>query len=236
MPHTAPIVISLGGSLIVPSTGIDTGFLRDFKALILKQVEQGRRFIIIGGGGWTARAYMNAAHGVAPLAPEDMDWLGIHSCRLNGHLLRTIFRAHAHPVMVNDPRKKKVWHKPILIGTGWRPGASSDYCAVRFARTYGASCIINLSNIERVYSKDPRKHADATPYTTMNWHELKQIVGTKWVPGSSAPFDPIATAWASRWNMKVIVAQGSDIENTNRILTGQSFVGTTIEGKGRGLK
>lgn len=225
----APIVISLGGSLIVPATGIDTDFLRDFHDLILEQIQLGKKFILIGGGGGTARAYMNAAKAVAPLELDDMDWLGIHSCRLNGHLLRTIFRNIAHPVMVKDPRKKTVWREPVLIGTGWRPGASSDYCAVRFARTHGAHTIINLSNIERVYSKDPKHHADAIPYDQMNWKQLKDIVGNKWIPGSSAPFDPIATIWASRWKMKVIVARGSDLENTRNILIGKTFVGTTIE-------
>lgn len=224
----APIVISLGGSLIVPATGIDTVFLKAFHDLLLAQIEKGQRFIVIGGGGSTARAYMNAAQTLVPLEPEDMDWLGIHSCRLNGHLLRTIFRSVAHPVMVKDPRRKKACHEPILIGTGWKPGWSSDYCAVRFARTYGAQYIINLSNIEKVYSKDPKKHADAVPYDHMTWHQLQAIVGDVWVPGSSAPFDPIATKWASRWKMKVIVARGSDIENTRAILNHEPFIGTII--------
>ena len=224
-----PIVISLGGSLIVPATGIDTQFLKEFHKLILDHVKQGQRFILIGGGGGTARAYMNAARDVMPLDPEDMDWLGIHSCRLNGHLLRTIFRKVAHPVMVKDPRQRKKWTEPVLIGTGWKPGWSSDYCAVRFAKRYGAREIINLSNIERVYSKDPRKHADAIPYDKMTWKMLQGIVGDKWIPGSSAPFDPIATKWAARWKMKVIVARGSDLKNVKNILQENEFIGTTIE-------
>ncbi len=229
MNLSPPIVISLGGSLLVPATGIDTQFLKDFYTFILDQVAQGRRFILIGGGGGTARAYMHAAKEVVPLDPEDMDWLGIHSCRLNGHLLRTIFRAIAHPVMVKDPRQKKKWDEPILIGTGWKPGWSSDYCAVRFARRYGAREIINLSNIERVYDKDPHTHADALPYDRMTWKMLREIVGDVWVPGSSAPFDPIATKWAARWKMRVIVARGADLENVKNILQGKKFIGTVIE-------
>ncbi len=229
MSSPSPIVISLGGSLIVPSMGIDIAFLKLFHELLLEQVELGQRFILIGGGGWTARAYMNAAQALVSLEPEDMDWLGIHSCRLNGHLLRTIFRSVAHPVMVKDPRRKQAWHEPVLIGTGWKPGWSSDYCAVRFARTYGANLIINLSNIEKVYSKDPKKHVDAVPFDHMSWKELQKIVGDKWVPGSSAPFDPIATKCAARWKMKVIVARGSDLNNTRNILNNRPFVGTTIQ-------
>ena len=44
------IVISLGGSLIVPEK-IDTDFLRDFKSLIISHVKQNKKFVIITGGG-----------------------------------------------------------------------------------------------------------------------------------------------------------------------------------------
>ena len=40
------IIISLGGSLIVPDN-IDIDFLKDFKKLILSQVEKGKKFVII---------------------------------------------------------------------------------------------------------------------------------------------------------------------------------------------
>lgn len=229
MSAYAPIVLSLGGSLIVPATGIDVGFLKEFRELILSHVHQGKRFIIIGGGGSTARAYMHAARDVATLVEDDMDWLGIHACRLNGHLLRTIFRDEAHPVMIKDPRRKLIWKEPILIGTGWRPGRSTDDVAVRLAMGYSALEVINLTNIERVYDKDPKKYADAKPFATLSWKEMQALVGSEWHPGSNAPFDPIATKRASRARLKVVIAKGSDLNNLDRILTGQSFIGTTIE-------
>ena len=51
------IVISLGGSVIVPKD-IDTNFLKKFKQLILKFPH---RFAIYCGGGSTARKYQKAA-------------------------------------------------------------------------------------------------------------------------------------------------------------------------------
>ncbi|MCX6710850.1 MAG: UMP kinase, partial [Candidatus Woesearchaeota archaeon] len=54
------VVISLGGSIIVPED-IDVQFLKRFRNTILKHIRRGKRFIIIAGGGRTARIYMNAA-------------------------------------------------------------------------------------------------------------------------------------------------------------------------------
>ena len=53
------IIISLGGSLIVPEE-IDVSFIKDFKELILSQVALGKKFIITIGGGKTCRKYQNS--------------------------------------------------------------------------------------------------------------------------------------------------------------------------------
>lgn len=96
------VVMSVGGSLIVPDQ-IDIDFLRSLKSFIDAETALGRRFIIIAGGGRTARRYQDAAAAVAELAADDLDWMGIHATRLNGHLLRTIFRDTAHRVMITNP-------------------------------------------------------------------------------------------------------------------------------------
>jgi len=228
MEH-APIVISLGGSLIAPPMGINTDFLKAFRRLVTEEVKKGKRFIFITGGGSTARIYMHAAKEVAPLEEEDMDWLGIHATRINAHLLRTVLREFAHPVVCKDPRRKMKWTKPILTAAGWKPGWSTDYIAVRLAKLYDASTIVNLTNVERVYDKDPAKHVDAVPFDRIEWKEFRKIVGTKWSPGLNAPFDPIASTFAAKNKLKVIIAKGTDLMNVKKILEGKSFVGTTIE-------
>ncbi len=215
--------------MVVPPTGINTEFLQSFHHLILKYLKKGRRFILIVGGGSTARVYMHAAKEVAPLQPDDMDWLGIHATRINGHLLRTVFRSVAHKVMVKDPTRRLPWTEGVLIAAGWKPGWSTDYVAVRMARLYGAKEVINLTNIERVYSKDPAKFEDARPYDSITWKDFRAIVGDVWKPGSNAPFDPVASRLAHQSKMKVVIAKGTDFMNLQHILDEKPFVGTTIE-------
>lgn len=184
--------------------------------------------MLIVGGGSTARAYMNAANAIAPLASDDMDWLGIHATRINGHLLRTVFRTVAHPVMIKDPRKRVRWTKPVLVAAGWKPGRSTDDIAVRMAALYGAKTIINLTNIARVYDRDPAKFPDTKPFDRLDWKTYRNIVGAKWSPGSNAPFDPVASKLAHHFNMRVVVAKGTDLKNVKKILEGKRFVGTEI--------
>ncbi len=229
MEQVPPIVISLGGSLIAPPTGINTDFLKAFRHLILQEVDQGKRFIFMIGGGSTARVYMHAAKEVAPLEAEDMDWLGIHATRINAHLLRTVFRVQAHPVVLKNYQKRLLYSKPILIGAGWRPGRSTDDGAVRLAKIYGAKMVINLTNIEHVYDKDPAKHMDAVSFDHISWHDFRKIVGKKWSPGLNAPFDPVASTFAAKHGLTVVIAKGTDLMNLKKILDGQPFIGTTIE-------
>ena len=57
------IVMSVGGSLIVPGE-IDVTFLSALKQFVDFETATGRRFIIIAGGGKTARNYQDAAAAV----------------------------------------------------------------------------------------------------------------------------------------------------------------------------
>ena len=157
------IVMSVGGSLIVPDGGVNISFLSKLNAFIRKNITKNRRFILVAGGGTTARNYISAGKGVIKkITNDDLDWLGVHSTRLNAHLLRTIFRDIAHPRIIdNYDRRLYNPSEPVIIAGGWKPGWSTDYCAVLLARDYGAHLMLNLSNIYYVYTKDPKKYADA---------------------------------------------------------------------------
>ena len=153
------IIISLGGSLIVPDD-INIPFLKKFHSLIINYIKGNNRVAIITGGGKTARLYMEAAEKIAKISQHDQDWIGIHTTRLNAQLMRDIFKDHARPEIVKDPTKKFEWKHPILIGAGWKPGCSTDYDAVLLAKNLGIKNIINLTNVDQVYDKDPSKHKD----------------------------------------------------------------------------
>ncbi len=225
-----PIILSIGGSLIVPDETVDSVFLKNLNTFVREKVKEGKRFFLVAGGGKTARYYRDAGQEViGNMTEEDLDWLGIHATRLNAHLLRTIFQDIAHPrIIENYDRKLINWKEPVVIGAGWKPGWSTDYCATVLAKDYGANVILNLSNIDWVYDKDPRKFKDAEPIKKMTWEEMEEMMGGKWSPGMNLPFDPIATKLAKDLGLTVIITNGKDFKNLDRILEGESFKGTVI--------
>lgn len=221
------IIISVGGSLIVPED-IDALWLKDFKKLLLELIEKGYRFVIITGGGKTARRYQNAAKEVTQLVNEDLDWIGIHSTRLNAHLIRTIFRDYAHPQIVKDPTKRVNFKEKLLVAAGWKPGFSTDYDAVLLAEQFKVKKLINLSNIDYVYNKDPRKFKDAEIIKEISWKDFRKIVGDKWDPGLNAPFDPIAAKESEKLKMEVVIMNGKNLDNIRNYLNNEKFIGTRI--------
>lgn len=222
-----PIVISLGGSLIVPEA-IDVDFLKAFKEIIDREVKLGRKFIIICGGGRTCRNYQMAAQKVTSLRNNDIDWLGIHSTRLNAQLIKTIFLPKVEEVVVHDPNEKISFKKPILIAAGWKPGWSTDYDAVLLAKRFKAKKVINLSNIDYICDKDPKKFADAKPMLKISWKEYRKIIPAKWSPGLNSPFDPIASKEAEKNKIEVAVIGGENLDQINNFIYDKNFEGTLI--------
>lgn len=224
------IVISLGGSVIVPEE-IDWSFMKNFKRLIEKEIKKGYKFIIITGGGKTCRKYQAAAAKISKLTADDIDWIGIHASRLNAHLVRTIFRKNAHPRINSNPHDLEDFYnfkENILVAAGWRPGFSTDYDAVLLAKHFGIKKIINFSNIDYVCDKDPKKFKDAKKIEKISWKDFRKIVGNKWDPGMNAPFDPIASKMAEEEKMEVAIMNGHTLKNLEDYLEGRKFKGTSI--------
>ena len=88
--------------------------------------------------------------------------------------------------------------------------------------------MVNLSNIARVYTADPRSDPEARPLERASWKEMFAIVGDAWTPGKNTPFDPVAARAAASARIRVVFADGRDLSNLRRILEGEAFSGTTI--------
>lgn len=226
------IIISLGGSLFAPKEDtIDTEFLHHFITFITSYVNQGKRFFIIAGGGRPARLYQNALKDLIDTTNNDLDLIGIHTTRLNAQLIRMGFQEKAYPNIITDPTtiESDVSHFPIAIAAGWHPGNSTDLVAVKLAETVGAQKVINLSNIDYVYTADPRENPYAQKITQMSWVDFQELVGDTWDPGASAPFDPIASKLAASLNLEVAILNGKNFENLDNYLKYQDFEGSIIK-------
>lgn len=224
-------VLSLGGSIVAPDKP-DSSFLKAFRAAVEDYLSKdpGRRLILVTGGGAPARDWQAALRAVRPdAAPVELDWIGIRSTHLNGQLVKAVFGPLAPDPLVTDPTAEDLkFTGRVLVAAGWKPGFSTDTDAVHLADRFGATTVLNLSNIAKVYTDDPRKNPEAKPLDSISWEEFTKMVGTEWTPGANTPFDPVASGIAGKKGMKVICADGRNIENTIAILEGRDFTGTTI--------
>jgi uridylate kinase len=221
------IVISLGGSLLIPE-GIDTQFIFSFREMITNYTFKGYSFFIIVGGGRVCRLYQNASKELGVVSLDSLDWVGIHATRLNAEFIRIIFGDVADSKIVTNPYRIPYIHKPVVIGAGWKPGWSSDYDAVTIAEQIGAKKIINLTNIDYVFSDDPRKNPEAQIIKDINWTDFRKIIPAEWHPGVNAPFDPVASKKADELALTVAIMNGKNIENIKEYIEGREFIGSII--------
>ncbi len=224
MPET--IIISLGGSVIVPEK-VDMDFLKSFRSLIIDYIKKGNKFVIFCGGGKLARNYQNIAESFN-IDETGLDWIGIHATRLNASLLHAIFTGYADEEILIDPTKRIKFGKWIIMAAGWKPGWSTDYDAILVAKKLKVKKIINITNVDYIYTKDPKKDSGAEPIKKIKWNSLRKMFSEAWQPGLNTPFDPVATKEAEKTGMKVIIA-GKNINNLKNILDGKDFEGTVIE-------
>lgn len=223
------VVIDLGGSIIA-SRNIQVRFLAQFRKFILKFLKEGRRFVIVVGGGRVCRQYQDAASEIVGLSYEEKDWIGIHATRLNAQLVRAIFFDVAHPVVLDNPLKKIENEEKynLFIASGWKPGWSTDYVAVMLANRFKTKRLIIATKIPYVYDDDIEKNKRAKPLKEISWKDYRKMVGDVWTPGLKAPVDPIAAKLAQSIKLEAIVARGMDLENMENILRGKKFRGTLI--------
>ncbi len=224
-------VISLGGSIIVPDD-IDTSFMKSFVSSISDYLKGNldSYLIIVCGGGSIARKYQQSFKEINSFYTENQaDWIGIRATHLNAELINSLFSPLSCDFVVTDPTSENiVFNKQVLVSGGWKPGFSTDTDAVLLAKRYEADLIINLSNIKKVYTDDPKTNSEAKPLDKIKWVDFLKITGTVWVPGKNTPFDPVASKLAMESNLKVICADGRDIDNTLNILNNRKYVGTFI--------
>lgn len=231
-------VMHLGGSIVVPHIsdegGMNTSFLKKFKTFLVQGMKRSRRFVIVAGGGKTARAYQKGASRIVDVRAEDLDWLGIHATRQNAHFLRTIFAAEAYPVVIDhDPYPEememfKSSRKKLFFASGWRPGWSTDYITVKLAERFGSKEVIIAKDTPFVYNKDPKKHEKAIPIHDISWKEYKKLIPKTWTPGLSSPVDPVATRFAEEQGIVAKVLGGTDLVNLKKAIEGKEFQGTVI--------
>ena len=228
------IAISLGGSLLTgkntktPTLNPET-YTRYAKAIKRLQKE-GHQVMVVCGGGNHARYFIEAAKQLdATRAIQDN--LGIKSTHINALLFMAALGDTADQTRIYQ-RSSDLNHAPsdkILVGGGYKPGSSTDYRAVIFAGKMNADLIINATDIDGVYTKNPNLHEDAEKLPELTCLRLEEIIkqNTRQAPGEYGLFDLKGVRLAKKLKIPLIIIDGTDPEEIIRAVKG-THSGSTI--------
>lgn len=221
------ITISLGGSIINPGS-IDKDFLQAFRDLVLEHHQQTKdKFIIICGGGKVARDYINASPEDIP--PGQRDLTGIMATWINAQLIAAWFQGYTPSKPNQDFYSfvNQIDDYPVLIAGGFLPGIKTDEDAALCADYFKSPYLINITNVDGVYDKDPRKHPEAKRFDHLTYEEFINLIRDEDVgPGASAPYTLIATKIAERSHCRLLIVK-KDIKAIQEAIEGKN-TGTEI--------
>ena len=227
--HKKVVVMSLGGSLIVPEE-IDLDFLRKFREVIKKN-SKNYKFIIVCGGGSVARKYISALRNEGK-SEYLQNMAGIAVTRLNARFLAYFFGKDPEFGIPHDMKHAaSLLKKNDVVFCGalrYAPNQTSDATSAHLANYFGAD-FINLTNVKGLYDKNPKEHKDAKFIPEITREGLAKIVfSVPQKPGMHAPVDHVAMKIIREHQIKTYII-GKDTKQLNNLLKGKSFIGTKID-------
>ncbi|KAF1074678.1 UMP kinase [Methanogenium sp. MK-MG] len=205
------IVISLGGSVLVPDIGNNN--IKQYRDLLSSLKDTCRIFIVVGGGG-EARRYIGAARDLN-IDEGTADEIGILITRLNARLLMHALAKDCYPDIpesYNDALIAGESGKIVIMG-GVTPAQTTDAVAAVLAERTGADLLINATAVDGIYTADPRKDAAAEKIPFLTPDELIEIVQTgRMDAGSNNVIDLVAAKVIQRSKIPMVVLDGRDPE------------------------
>jgi len=223
------IVISLGGSLIVPEK-IDLNFLRNFRKIIKKNTKK-YKFVIVCGGGTVARKYIKILRD-----EKKSDYLqsliGISVTRLNARFMSYFFGKDPDQGIPHDIKHvKSLLGKNNIVfcgGLRYKPNQTSDATSAQIADYFKAD-FINLTNVSGLHTKNPKKFKNAKLIPNISRQELyNMITKLKYKPGQNIPMDQTAVSIIKKNKIKAYIL-GKNPKNLDNLLNNKRFIGTVID-------
>ncbi len=224
------IVISLGGSLIVPKK-VDYEFLDEFRYVLLKN-KANYKFIIVCGGGSISRIYMKGLENENIRKKEELQgYLGVSVTRLNARLLTYFFGKDANQGVPHDMKDiENLLKKNDFVFCGalrYGRRETSDSTAAKIANHFHAD-FINLTDVHGLHDKDPKKHRSAKFIHEISHKDfLKMANKLKYKPGQHFVLDQKAAKIIKKYNIKTYIL-GHYVGNLDNLLNNRHFVGTII--------
>lgn len=217
------LVINVGGSIIA---SFDENYLKNLVSLLEETAKNYKLYIVIGGGK-LARDYIKIAR---KLGTDEvfLDDIGIRATRLNASILISAFK-EIYPIPAKDFEEALIADYPIVVMGGTHAGHTTDAVAAMLAERVRAEQLIIATNIDGVYTSDPKKDKNAKKLDKITPKELIDITITgESKAGQTAVIDPLACKIIARSNIPTSVLNGKDLGSFKNAINGKKFNGTIV--------
>jgi len=213
-------------------TGTDDRQYLGGLADLLREVGRELPLVVTTGGGRTARTYIHLGRELG-LTEVELDEIGIEVTRLHARLLAARIGPPCParpPTTVADAVHELRLASPVILG-GTEPGHTTDGVAALVAARVRAARLVNATDVDGIYDRDPRTHPDAHPIERMDWGRFHAMVlaGTSTEAGQNFLFDRLGAATLSRAKVPLWVVNGRDLTNLGHALRGRPFRGSRVE-------
>ena len=224
------IVISLGGSLIVPEK-VNPKWLENFKIVLEKNYRK-YKFAVVCGGGFVAREYITILEHEHK-NKKQQSLAGISATRMNAILMMQLFGKPANselPLTMIEVKNMLEKNKIVFCGAlRYAPSQTSDSTAARLAE-YLKTDFINITNVPGLYSSNPLKNKKAKFIPKISWRDFeKKALLIKYKPGQHFVLDQKAAVLIKKHKIKTYIL-GQEMKNLDNLLNNKSFTGTIIQG------
>jgi uridylate kinase len=225
-------VVKIGGSILFDEDNQINDKLISKYAKTIRNVinDTMKKCTIIVGGGKLARKYIALARKYGA-SEETCDVIGIDAAKLNAKILIAALGESAYPHPPNNLEEFQNFFKltkKVIVCGGFKPGQSTNAVAASIAEVTNAEKLINLTNVDGVYSDDPGINPDAILLETITIAELEEMMLKHQIKAGYYPlFDPTAIQIVKRSKIPLQIANGLNPENLAGIISGVK-IGTTV--------
>ncbi len=224
MSARGKLVIKVGGSILFKNENLDITLMSTWVDLILGASSKCKLAIVVGGGK-LARKYIDWARDLN-LSEFFCDTIGIHVSRLNAMLVLGALRTKNKTLKVAQRIPTNPFEVAELISLynivvcgGFIPGQSTVGVASEVAEAVGSKYMLVATDVDGIYSKDPKKFPDAIRYRSIGISELmEQFKVSKHKAGTYRLFDMQSLKILERSKIICIVFNGRKIEIAKKVV------------------
>ena len=220
------IVAAIGGSILLQDYNAER--FREYAKLLKEQSEEHEIFVVVGGGR-PARDYIGVVRDLGA-GEAKCDDIGIEVTRVNAKLLLLALGDSAYqkvPHNFQEALEYSATGKIIVMG-GTEPAHSTDAVSAILAEYVQADLLINLTAVDGLYTKDPKKFDDAELIEEITASDMMGIISGNEVKAGTYEFiDMTAIQMIKRSNLETVIANGNEPQNLIKAIKGEK-IGTRV--------